>query len=248
MEHILSTDRGWSGYALADLDPGYIEHCRWYALPDRDDALLLVFSPFQPAVFFALGDAQTLRPLISEIPSGAYSLSVRPDVADLLAESGFETCWRKRMLRMVLPVDDFAAHRSPSVESLGPGDLAAVQALFADGEASGEEPDFFFADMLRTGVYWGVREGGHLVAVAGTHLCSQTRRAAGVGNVYVRRDRRGSGLGRAVASAVTEDLLRREIETIVLNVEHSNQPARRVYERLGYRLHCEFVWSEVRKP
>jgi predicted GNAT family acetyltransferase len=34
----------------------------------------------------------------------------------------------------------------------------------------------------------------------------------------------------------------------VLNVEQANQPARRVYQRLGFRLHCEFVWSEVEKP
>jgi len=248
VERILSADRAWSGYALADLDPGLREHCRWHAFPDRDDALLLVFSPFQPAVLFALGDAEALRSLIPEIPSGAYSLSVRPDFAQLLSESGFETRWRKRMLRMALPVDDFAPSPSASVEPLTPNDLAAVQALFADGEASGEKPDFFFADMLRTGVYCGVREGDQLAAVAGTHLCSQARRAAGVGNVYVRRDRRGQGLGRAVASAVVQELRRREIETIVLNVEQANQPARRVYQRLGFRLHCEFVWSEVEKP
>jgi len=147
VERILSSDRAWSGYALADLDPGFREHCRWHAFPDRDDALLLVFAPFRPAILFALGDAETLRPLIAEVPAGAYSLSVPNEVADLLEEFGFRTRWRKRMNRMHLPPGRFEPAGDEGVERLRPEDLSAVEKLFADGESTGEKPDFFFADM-----------------------------------------------------------------------------------------------------
>ena len=62
--------------------------------------------------------------------------------------------------------------------------------------------------------------------------------AAAIGNVYVRRDRRGRGLGRVVTAAVLTGLA--GIETIGLNVRADNSAALRVYESLGFARHCEF--------
>ena len=44
-----------------------------------------------------------------------------------------------------------------------------------------------------------------------------------------------------MTSAVVLQLLKMGISTIVLNVEESKPNARRVYERLGFQLHCEFI-------
>ena len=62
-----------------------------------------------------------------------------------------------------------------------------------------------------------------------------------MGNVYTRRDRRKKGLAAEVTSAVVAHLLAMPIATIVLNVEHDKPNARRLYERLGFHLHCEFL-------
>ena len=62
--------------------------------------------------------------------------------------------------------------------------------------------------------------------------------AAAVGNVYVRRDRRGRGLGRLVTTAVLDALA--GVETIGLNVRADNDAALRLYESLGFARHCEF--------
>ena len=77
-----------------------------------------------------------------------------------------------------------------------------------------------------------------LIAAAGTHLVSREEGAAAIGNVYVRRDRRGGGLGRAVTAAVLHGLA--GIETIGLNVRADNEAAIRLYESLGFVKHCEF--------
>ena len=50
----------------------------------------------------------------------------------------------------------------------------------------------------------------------------------------------GAGLALELASAVTAELVATGITTIVLNIVATNTPARRVYERIGFRDYCEF--------
>jgi len=79
-----------------------------------------------------------------------------------------------------------------------------------------------------------------LIAIAGTHVVSRATSVGALGNVYTRRDRRRRGLALEVASAVTAELVRSGISTIVLNIIATNTPARRVYERIGFGDYCEF--------
>jgi predicted GNAT family acetyltransferase len=123
---------------------------------------------------------------------------------------------------------------------LGLTDLAALKRLYADGEPAGEAPDFFHADMLPQGVFYGIREGGQLIAAAGTHLVSVVEGVGAIGNVYTRRDRRGRGLAAQTVSAVAMELVRLGLRTIALNVSQSNVSAMRLYESLGFTRHCPF--------
>jgi ribosomal protein S18 acetylase RimI-like enzyme len=117
-------------------------------------------------------------------------------------------------------------------------DVPALQALYADGESSGESPDFFFPSMVADGVFHGIYEGAELVAAAGTHLVAREEGAAAIGNVYVRHDRRGRELGRLVTKAVVWELA--GVETIGLNVRADNDAALHMYESLGFTRHCKF--------
>jgi len=127
-----------------------------------------------------------------------------------------------------------------NVVRLGASDLADLRRLYEDGQPAGEAPDFFSPSMLDQGVFFGIREEGVLIAVAGTHLVSLEESVGAVGNVYTRRDWRGRGLAAQATSAVTSELLRQGLRTIGLNVNQQNLAAIRVYERLGYRKYCEF--------
>jgi predicted GNAT family acetyltransferase len=100
--------------------------------------------------------------------------------------------------------------------------------------------------MLEQGVWYGIHEGDDLIAVAGTHLVVPSEGIGAVGSVYTRGDRRGRGLGRAVTSAVTDELLRIGLRTIVLNVRRENHVAIRLYEQLGYERYCECVGGFAR--
>jgi predicted GNAT family acetyltransferase len=139
------------------------------------------------------------------------------------------------MSRMLLQADLSKPSADTAAVSLGPVDLGALQSLY-----EAEPPAFFLPKQVKDGVYFGVRQSGDLVAVAGTHVVSVNGSVGAIGNVYTRPDCRGRGLAAEVTGAVASELRRRGIATIVLNVADSNGVARRVYERLGFAEYCVF--------
>lgn len=243
IREILQTDRSWSAYALADLEPGYFEHSAWFSSGAK--SVLLVYSAFSTPVLIAVGAANDLAPVWDEVLSmlsGKRELYivVKPDVLPLVERSCYIRDLRP-MVRMVLEPKRFHPLYADDIERLAAPDLPKLASLYADGDAAGESPDFFIPQMLETGVYYGIREGPQLVAVAGTHVLAPGESVGGLGNIYTRRDRRGRGFGMRVTSAVTEELLfRRNLQTIALNVRENNLSAIRVYERLGFQSYCPY--------
>ncbi len=238
---LLATDRIWAAYALADLAPGFFEACDWFAAPAPAAALLLRYRAFATPVLITLGASQAVAQLLEEVADdGEVYLSIRPEIMPVirarytvLAEAPM---WRMALnpARFEVPAGHGAAVR------LGPADREALLALYADGAETGEAPDFFSPEMIEAGVFYGIREGQALVAAAGTHLYAPRESVGTVGNVYTRRDRRGRHLARQVTGAVTAELLRLGLQTIVLNVSQINPAAIQVYERLGYERYCGF--------
>jgi ribosomal-protein-alanine N-acetyltransferase len=66
-----------------------------------------------------------------------------------------------------------------------------------------------------------------------------------LGNIYTHHDHRGRGHASAVTSAIVQRLLGRGIRFVALNVKSGNQPAHRVYERLGFRFHTRFLEGQA---
>jgi ribosomal protein S18 acetylase RimI-like enzyme len=243
---LLETDRSWSTYALGDLDPDQFPHCEWRATTGEQPALLLLYRRFGTPVLFTLGPAAEVRRLLEEIADEPrFYLSIRPEILPLVKER-YIVHHEMPMWRMLL---DPARPVRPDPEAvrLGAPDVAALQALYADGTDAGEAPDFFFPAMVERGVFFGIREGEALVATAGTHLVSLSESTAAVGNVYTRRDRRGRGLAGRVTGAVTAELARMGLATISLNVAQRNAPAVAVYERVGFRRYCPFYEGEAER-
>ena len=195
-------------------------------------------------MLIAVGKAHVIRGILNEIetilnPAELY-IVVRPEIVPLLTER-YSLTHQKAMLRMVYDSTQSQPTKTEGVVRLDSTDLAAVRQLYADGEASGEAPDWFLPEMLDQGVYYGIRENTELVAIAGTHVVSRREGVGCLGNIYTRRDRRGRGLSMQVTSAVTADLLSLDLQTIVLNVRETNAAAIRVYERVGFRRYCPFL-------
>ena len=134
--------------------------------------------------------------------------------------------------------------RLPAVDErvvpLGPDDVDELVELYDT------EPDavFFLPHMLDDRTFVGVREGGRLLAAAGTHVLSTGRGVAALGAVYTAPDARGRGLGRAVTAAVTRRLVGR-VATVGLNVLTTNVAARRIYDSIGFAAVLDYDEAEL---
>jgi len=236
---ILETDRAWSAYALGDLDATQFSHCEWRAAAEGGPALLLLYRRFGTPVLFTLGEPAAVGALLREVADEPrFCLSIRPEVLPLV-KARYTVRREAPMWRMVHGVErsrpgDFEAVR------LGAEAVPALQALYADGEATEEAPDFFFPEMVERGVFFGIYDGQALAAAAGTHLIAPAESVAAVGNVYTRRDCRGRGFAGRVTGAVAAELRRMGIRTIALNVAHRNAAAITVYEGQGFTRYCAF--------
>ncbi len=229
---ILETDRTWSVYALGDLAPGQFEHCEWFA---GGGGLAMLYRRFAIPVLFLIGDA----PLDELPPQRRVALQVRPGALPAL-DNWYEAERLTPMWRMALNSARFRPAEAAGAVRLGASDLPDVEALYADGQTAHESPDFFFPSMLSEGFFFGIREHGALVSIAGTHLVSPEESVAAIGNVYTRRDRRGRGFGSRATTAVADALVACGVRTIALNVNQHNAGAIRIYERLGFDRYCEF--------
>jgi GNAT superfamily N-acetyltransferase len=237
---LLDRDRAWAAYAIGDLSPELAGHCEWHAGEGASPALILLYRGFTPPILFAMGEPAEVAALARGLDAPTVSLHLRPETLAALGPV-YEPTHTSAMWRMALDPPAFRSSDTDAVIGLDRDDLGAVAALYQDGRAAGEEPGFFHPSMLDQGTFFGVREGADLIAVAGTHLFSPALGVCTVGNVYTRRDRRQHGLGSRVTSAVVEHALAHHVTTVVLNVGQGNGGARRVYERLGFHVHCEFV-------
>lgn len=220
-------------YALVDLEEPFWSASRWYRredavvglveLPDGEGSAVYGVSTKDPEGCLGL-----LADLVADLPEGLLITgptglgdALRPHRA--LAWAGAYVRYHLADRGRLPPVD-------LRVEPLDHGDAAELQAFYASDPGAA----FFRPHMLADGGFVGVREGGELVAAAGTHVASDLVGCAAIGAVYTRPTHRGRGLGRAVTAGVVHRVSGR-IETIGLNVAADNSAARAVYEAIGFR-------------
>ena len=206
------------------------EHCNWWGL---EDSLALVFEALEIRPIFVLGDAESAGELLSALPVTAGYLNVKPHQLEA-AEGVYRYRQLHQMHRMFL--QDLRPSTG-TAEPLTAGDRKQVEQLYASGDGGGIA---FAPFQLDTGFFYGIRQGAELVSVAGVHVVSRNESVAGVGNIFTRPDCRGQGLAQIVTSAVATALSEAGIQTIGLNVEHTNTSAIRVYERAGFRTHFSY--------
>lgn len=238
---LLHRDPWWSAYALGDLDPRRQQYCEWYV---RRASVALLYREFDAPILWAAGDPAVL----DDVPDVDACYLQIPEAFLGPVERRFTVEWIRPVHRMGLrPVDLWPPSGASVVEPLDESHEHEIRELYADGEATHEAPDFFWRSQLGDGTFFGVRHEGRLVAAGGTHLYSAEESVGAVGNVYTHRSHRGRGLASAVTAAVARRLIERDTDTIVLNVRSENQPAIRIYERLGFRRHVTFWEGRARR-
>ena len=234
----LERDSAWTAYALADLEPGYVENTSWFC-DAKGQGLTLLFRGYSTPLIFCIEESRRRGSILDEIDwilggSGRYVVT-RPEGAPLI-RARYRVREERPTIRMKLDVLRYRRDLPHGATRLGTEHLHAVKELYRE-----DPPEFFLDRMLAEGVYFGIFEGSSLASVAGTHVLSRKHSVGAVGNVYTRPGRREQGCGSSVTAAVSSRLVEMGIRTIVLNVREENQAAVRLYARLGYSAHCRFV-------
>ena len=230
------TDRLLSAYALADLDPASVDTARWWLARRGQDAvaaaLLVDVLPFRPC--FAMGEPEGLAAIFRGLSEPRLILAT-PIPARIAVEQSYRFERVDRMRRMTVDLRTFRARVSHRTVRLGREHLEDLVELY--GEAS---RSYFTAQRLAREIYVGIYADGRIASAAGTHVRSREAGIAAVGNVLTRLPYRERGMATSVTSEVTS-LALEEHRDVVLNVRESNEPARAVYARLGYRTHGTFL-------
>jgi ribosomal protein S18 acetylase RimI-like enzyme len=235
------TNRAYAAYALAQLEPRRLPQSDWFVAtgPQGRRGLVVHSSSGLGRALFAEGDPVAVDAILSLHPGPRFTFgSVRPEHFRTL-ERYFVVLRRGMMTRMAISAETFSPVEGEAVRLRGP-DIAAVNRLYSTEGG----PTSYTTAHLEEGVYYGVRVDGRLVAVAGTHVVSEAEGVAVVGNVFTHPRYRGQGHSRIATSATTRELLQR-CPLVVLTVETVNEPALRVYRRLGYESVCSLHESPL---
>ena len=238
LEALLAQEPIRSAYMLGDLDPAYAHGCSWYASDEPElKALLLLYSALSAPTLLSEGDAKAIEPILlaawDKLPRRLYYQVPKKHASKL--KSFFQLSKRRKMLRMGLSKADAPpCKRNSSIETLSHRHTGEIMSLYQ------HYPDNFFdPSMLNTGLYFGIREQGSLISVAGIHLLSESRDIAAVGNIVTHPDHRGHGHATTCVSHLVSELLER-VDQIALNVAADNTSAIRCYEGVGFKVFYEF--------
>lgn len=227
---LLEPERAYSAYAIAQLDPGAFSRSEWWTARGPSGwALVLHSRGGLGQALFVLGDAEALEAILRLHPGPRIAFaSLRPEHRQTVARH-FHLLRDQLMLRMVVEGEYFRPVEGEAVR-LGGGDISRINRLYSTEGG----PAFYTPRHIDEGVYYGVFRDGMLVSIAGTHVVAPSQGVALVGNVFTHPLYRGMGLAAIATSAVTQALLR-SCPMVALTVEATNEPAVRVYRRLGYR-------------
>jgi ribosomal protein S18 acetylase RimI-like enzyme len=242
----LQRDRVANAYPLGYLDPAYVAQTRWIGALDGAElrSVALVYLGLSRPGVFTAGEADGLGAIAARHPAQLperATAHVAPAHLGALRSAYREPSPLRQMHRMALRRDDFRDDGADDsdVVTLSHGDTAAIMQLYTVW------PDHFFEPFqLGSGLYFGVREEGRLVSIAGIHNVSPSADVASIGNLVTHPDARGKGYALRCTSRLLREVFSR-VSLVTLDVEHGNEPAIRTYRHFGFHHDSDFLEGEV---
>ena len=224
-------------------ETAFLDNVTWHALTTRQADVaerVGAAARFQPdvSVFAALGAPVdgAWSDLGSLVGPGGHAVLFCADVPD--APAGWTRLGDGIGHQMVL--GELASVDAPNARRLGPDDAGEMLAL-----VELTQPGPFCVRTVELGNYSGVFDGGALVAMAGERL--QLPGYTEISAVCTHPDWRGRGLAAGLSALVARGILERG-NTPFLHHAADNEPARRVYEALGFEFRREVGYAAYRAP
>jgi ribosomal protein S18 acetylase RimI-like enzyme len=236
-------------YSLGDLDDFFWPYTTWHGLADEAGirAIALIYTGGNLPCLHALAEddesdymKELLCCLVPVLPRRFHAHLMLGSENILVERYSLQPFGRHE--RMALVDKSLLANLDTSgVVGLSVCDLDEIMRLFERAYPG----NFFEPKMLETKQYFGIRDSGELVSIAGVHVYSTRYKVAALGNITTLPDYRGRGYGRMVTGRVCKSLLGDEIDHIGLNVKADNAGAIRCYKKLGFEAIGSFGEFEV---
>jgi len=215
----------------------------WTTLNSRHAALaeggrLAKRYPADMSAFAATGD-ETAESIVAlgelAVPGGTLLLVQKHPIAMPI---GFEATTQATLVQMITdgPV---AVADDERIRPLGRADAADMLEL-----ATLTKPGPFSLRAQDFGPFWGIRESGRLIAMAGQRLGQAGLRE--LSGVCTHPDAQGRGLGRLMSLYGTRKI-QEAGDTAYLHAYATNTPAIRLYESIGFRVRETMNMAVIRK-
>ena len=235
-------------YELGDLDDFFWPCTTWYALADNEipQAIALLYTGLTLPTLLALSEqpkimADLLKSLIPILPAKFYA-HFSPGLENVFRED-FDLESHGEHYKMTLKDRSVIQKLDCApVIRLSKADFNDITRLYEESYPG----NWFDSRMLETNQYFGIREAGKLVSIAGVHVFSEKYRVAALGNITTHPSSRGKGYGKLVTARLCQSLSQ-NIDHMGLNVKSDNRSAISCYLKLGFEIVTSFGEFMVRR-
>jgi ribosomal protein S18 acetylase RimI-like enzyme len=245
---ILSQDPVWNCFALADLEPPLRDYSQFTIAsqeesPERAICLILR-HPIIGQVLSPFGSREGVAAILKHLVLPERPLIQAQELHTPLLQRYYrpETTWR-RMLRMAITSTSWRSQTAVPpgpIKHLTVSDVPALKHLYTHHPESG-----FSADLFPQSLYFGAYAGERIIAAGGTHALAPAHRVAVLGNILTAPEARGQGYATAITAALVATLCEQQFSLVVLNVLDDNSAAIRIYQRLGFQTHHQFLTGKA---
>lgn len=232
----LSLNKGLNLYLIGDLDDFFWPHTTWYAVYVNSNivSVALLYTGMSPATFLLFHDGDLTYPyylikgILPELPE-EFNVHLSPGLLEKFGKeniiSNYGRNYRMILSRAPDPVSD------KKIRRLGKSDLGNIEEFYTLSYPG----NWFDARMLETGKYFGYFDSGILAGIAGIHVYSPEYRIAALGNISTHPGFRGRKIAYKLTSMLCSDL-RKDTDTIGLNVSSENTAAIKCYKNAGFEI------------
>lgn len=235
-------------YSIGDLDNFFWPYTIWYALEDEagiDTIAMLYIGQSQPTLL-AITEKKDqmcslLRSIYHLLPAQFYA-HLSPGVESALSNDYHLESHGDHLKMGLLNRSSVDAYECSNTCDLGTENLEEINIFYKECYPG----NWFDPRMLETNQYFGIRDGGQLVSVAGIHVYSAEYKVAALGNIATAPSHRNKGYALLVTAKTCQSLMG-TVSYIGLNVKADNRFAISCYKKLGFETVASYGEYMVKK-
>ncbi len=235
-------------YSLGDLDDFFWPYTTWYGWEEGGELkeiAMIYMSRTLPTLVGISQEPELMHRLLGEI------IPLLPELFYAHLSQGAEHAFswthvlESHGLHYKMALRDTACVRDidcSAVAQLTVRDSVDLVRLYQESYPG----NWFDLRALETGQYFGVRQDGRLVSVAGVHVYSERYAVAALGNIVTHPAYRRRGYARQVTARLCRSVLQK-VEHVGLNVRANNDAAIACYAGLGFEIVAPYTEFTITK-